>query len=135
MSHITTIGGTVPECDVVGAYECVTVTSVIIEVTETTVRVLEADDLKRLDAEVPVLPPSAIVATTLIDSGLAAKVERGHAVLFADALRALAVVGASAPDWSSSFEHMLEYAAGKGWYDRASNTIRVHLEVSTPEAE
>lgn len=77
------------------------------------------------------MPPSAVVSSTFIDSGLAASVEPEHAVLFADTLRTLAAREAHAPDWSTSFEHMLEYAATKGWYDRSTETIRVHLEAES----
>lgn len=102
--------------------------------TETTVRVRDADDLKRLHAEVPAVPPSAVVSTTFIDSGLAAGVEPEHAILFADTLRAFAARQATHADWSKSFDHMLEYAASKGWYDRTTQTIRVHLEARPAEA-
>ncbi|MGK2237485.1 MAG: hypothetical protein ACI9JD_000028 [Rhodococcus sp. (in: high G+C Gram-positive bacteria)] len=131
MSHITTIAGTVSECDVADASICVTVTSMIIEVTETTVRVREPDDLKRLHAEFSSVPPSAAAANELVKSGLAAAVEGDHISVFAVALRELAQEGATARDWAASFQKMIDYATDKGWYDPATATVRVHIEVPT----
>lgn len=131
MSHITTIERTVSECDVPDVSRCVTVTNMIIEVTEETVRVREPDDLKRLHAEFSSIPPSAAAANSLVKCGLAAAVEGDHILVFASALRELAGQSATALDWSDSYQGMIDYAAGKGWYDSASATIRVHIEVAT----
>lgn len=103
----------------------------IIEVTEKIVRVRESDDLKRLHAEFSAVPPSAIAANVLVTSGLASAVEGDHILVSASALRELAGQSATAQDWSDSYQKMIDYAAGKGWYNPAADTIRVHIEVAT----
>lgn len=133
MSHITTIASTVSECDVDEASVCVTVANMIIEITEKIVRVREPDDLKRLRAEFSAVPPSAAAANVLVTSGLASAVEADHILVFSSALRDLAGQSATTQDWSDSYRKMIDYAAGRGWYDSASDTIRVHIEVATTD--
>ncbi len=103
----------------------------IIEVTEKFVRVRESDDLERLHVEFSAVPPSAIAANVLVTSGLASAVEGDHILVSASALRELAGQSATAQDWSDSYQKMIDYAAGKGWYNPAADTIRVHIEVAT----
>jgi hypothetical protein len=51
-----------------------------------------------------------------------------RALVQVSAVRDLAT-GQAGPEWEEGFAGMLEYAEGKGWFDRKAGTIAAHCEL------
>ncbi|OAK56208.1 hypothetical protein A3K89_17155 [Rhodococcoides kyotonense] len=91
-------------------------------------RIREADDLRRLHAEVPELPLAEAVRATFEESGLLARVDAEHALVYGDRLQSMAEPEATTIGWPDAYRAMLDYAKAKGWYDDSTGTVQVHLQ-------
>ena len=91
------------------------------------VRVVDVDDLTRLHLAVGALTDEE-ADSALQAAGLGRLVDGDTGVLDVAALRAAAEPKATAADWATTFDAMVEHAAGKGWTADDGAGLQVHVE-------
>ena len=91
------------------------------------VRVADVDDLTRLHLAVGAVTDEEVDAA-LRGAGLGRLVDADNGLLDVAALRAAAEPTATAADWATGFDAMVEHAAGKGWTADDGASLRVHVE-------
>ncbi|HEV7727252.1 MAG: uncharacterized protein JWQ26_1188 [Modestobacter sp.] len=91
------------------------------------VRVSDVDDLAHLQLAVGALTEEE-ADQALRDAGLGRLADADTGFLDIAALKAVGEPQASAADWGSKFDGMVEYARGKGWVGDDGASLQAHVE-------
>lgn len=97
----------------------------IVMVSTSDVRLVEADDLRKFHVAAPADLSDEALSRLLLDAGAGVLESAAAAMIRVDWLRASAAGTDDA--WSEAFDGMLAFAASKGWMSGDGQAVEAHI--------